>query len=207
MKIGPLCLVALWNVVLEWMESDFTIPVVLSDIPQHCTGDSRRQGQRLERHDLHVVPEAQPRPPTHLQMQHNQLLLRHPLQGQLLPENNYSSLADGFADCRLWAHKRKFLNAKTNKFCCKNMVDGKMVWFLLDCTFCPSRVPLWRLPCSFLSLSLPRLHSPGRQRTRSTSSIYWASAMASFFPPPATPPSWLMVGRGGVWPPLSSWPR
>lgn len=72
---------------------------------------------------------------------------------------------------------------------------------------CFCRTPSWRLPCSFLRLSWPRLHSRGRQRTRSTSSICWASAMASSSRRRATPLNWLMVERGGAWRPLSSWPR
>lgn len=32
----------------------------LPDVPQHSSGGSRCPGRRLERHDLHAVPEAHP---------------------------------------------------------------------------------------------------------------------------------------------------
>lgn len=75
-----------------------TLPLSLLptlDIPQHRTGGPHRQGCRLERHDLHVVPKAEPRaharpgPPAHLQVQHHQLIPQHPCQGELSPHQTF----------------------------------------------------------------------------------------------------------------------
>lgn len=86
-KISPNML---YTVSFEHSELHFLL-LTLPDVPQHRSGGSCCQGQRLERHDLHVVPEAEPRAhartgtPPDLQMQHDQLL-QHPSQGQLPPE-------------------------------------------------------------------------------------------------------------------------